>query len=370
MSHINKYLRNFKPYSVASHTIWSIPPEKRGEVLKLDWNESTQDPSPLVSVRLQKLIHDGHFFNLYPQTNNTELVSLLASYVGVPNDNIQYFGSSDSLHEYIAKLFITVGDPVLILGPSYDNFRLTVEVSGGVVHFFEFNSDFTFDEQGFQQAIDNVKPSLVYICNPNNPTGYLHKPSFINRLVEKYKDIMFLVDEAYYEFAGEDASCAKFAANHDNLLVSRTMSKAFGLANFRFGYLIACKENISYISTIRNPKNITTFAQVAATAVLEDIPYMKKYVAEVIKARRYFIDEINKTKVLTAYESNSNFVLIKCPDPIVKKSIISYLSQNLIFVRDTTQSPLVKSCFRVTIGKIDQMEKVVANINSFLAHDK
>jgi histidinol-phosphate aminotransferase len=370
MSHINKYLRNFKPYSVASHAIWSYQPNKRDNVLKLDWNESTQDPSPLVKERLLKLINDGHFFNLYPMTYNKELLTLISNYVGVPIENVQYFGSSDSLHEYIAKLYITVGDPVLILGPSYDNFRLTVEVSGGVVHFFEYSADFSFDENAFLSTIDTIKPSLVYICNPNNPTGHLHDPSFIESLLKKYPDIMFLIDEAYYEFAGDNATCAKLAPKYDNILISRTMSKAFGLANFRFGYLIADSDNIKYISTIRNPKNITTFAQVAATAVLEDIPYMKRYVNDVVEARTYFISSVNSIKGLKAYESSANFVLVKCGSHDVKESIINHLAKHQIYVRDTEQSQIVHCCFRVTIGEKDQMVVVVNALKQYFLNNE
>lgn len=112
----NKYLRNVKPYKLASHKIWKVQPEERTSILKLDWNESTIPPSPLVKERIYKLMEEPMFFNLYPSTLNEELLSLLSDYVGLPMENLQYFNSSDSLHEYICKVFISVGDPVVILG--------------------------------------------------------------------------------------------------------------------------------------------------------------------------------------------------------------------------------------------------------------
>ena len=93
---------------------------------------------------------------------------------------------------------------------------------------------------------------------------------------------MFLVDEAYYEFSKE--TCANLVQKYENIVISRTLSKAFALANFRFGYLLASESNIKSISNIRNPKNITTFAQVAATAALSDIPYMENYVNEKVQS--------------------------------------------------------------------------------------
>ncbi len=366
MDYINKYLRNFKPYKLASHEIWSVSAKQRDKVLKLDWNESTLPPSPNVLVKIRALLDDPNFFNLYPSTYNAHLIDLLADYTKLPKENIQYFASSDSLHEYIAKLFINVGDPVLILGPSYDNFRLTCQVNGGNIFFYEYNADFSFNEEGFEQFIEKINPSLIYICNPNNPTGYLHDIAYIKKLIEKFSNTMFLLDEAYIEFAGDNASCAGLVVDHENLLVSRTMSKAFALANFRFGYLLAHVKNINYISTIRNPKNITTFAQVAAEAVLDDVEYMRNYVSVVIEAREYFISSIKKklTK-LHPYSSRGNFVLIKCTSYDEKEKIVEFLKTFNIYVRDVNQSPLVKECFRVSIGTKQQMERVLKSLESY-----
>ena len=269
MSYINKYLRNFKPYKLASHKVWTVDPNEREKILKLDWNEATIPPSPIVAMRLKKLVLQSNFYNLYPSTYNEELLLLLSNYTGISKDNIQYFASSDSLHEYIAKLYITVGDPVLLLGPTYDNFRLTAEVCGANIYFHMLEApDFLFDEEKFKDDIRRIEPSLVYVCNPNNPTGTQYRANYIKGLLDEFPETLFLIDEAYAEFA--NVSAKKLALEYENILITRTMSKAFALANFRFGYLIASKRNIDYISSIRNPKNITTFAQEAVIGALSD----------------------------------------------------------------------------------------------------
>lgn len=359
MSYINKYLRNFKPYNVASHKIWQVKPDERGDILKLDWNEATIEPAPEVKERLRKLINDGSFLNLYPATNNTKIIELLSKYTGLEEKYLQYFASSDSLEEYISELFITVGDPVLILWPSYDNFRLTAQVAGAHVMFYEMESGFKFDPDKFEDKIDRKEPSLVYICNPNNPTGIQLPTVYIEHLLKKYSQTMFLIDEAYWEFSG--VSAQELVTRYDNILIARTMSKAFALANIRFGYLISSRENIQFISSIRNPKNITTFAQEAVTAALENTEYMWKYVQSVRDARGYFYRAINSLPggQFHAYESKGNFILIKCIDYLTKQEIFSYLQRNNIFVRDVNQSESVKNCIRVSIGLIPQMERVV-----------
>lgn len=359
MSYINKYLRNFKPYNVASHKVWTVAPDERGSILKLDWNEATHEPSPMVKERLQRLL-ETDFLNLYPATYNAELHQLLSAYVGLSKRNIQYFASSDSLHEYISKMYLSVGDPALILWPSYDNFRLTAQVAGTHVMFFELNDDFTFNPEAFEAKIERKEPSLVYICNPNNPTGLALGKDYIRHLLQKFSTTMFLIDEAYIEFSPK-YTCQELVLEYENILISRTMSKAFGLANVRFGYLIASEDNIKYISSIRNAKNITSFAQEAVIGALSDLDYMRRYVDNVNLAKRYFIDEINNRfdAKFCAFESHANFVMIKCLDKLTKSEIINLLERNNIFIRNLNQSESVIDCIRITIGLKYEMEKVV-----------
>lgn len=362
----NKYLRNLKPYKLASHKVWAVSPEERAEILKLDWNEATIPPTPLVMERIEALLKEPSFFNLYPTTYNDELLSLLAQYVELPKENIQYFGSSDVLHEYICKAFISVGDPIMILGPSYDNFRLTCQANGADVYFSYYNDDFTFDTERFENDIITCEPAVVYICNPNNPTGNVHSKNYIEHLLQEYPDTLFLIDEAYYEFSG--ITVKDLVQRYDNILISRTMSKAFALANFRLGYLIAGKDNIQFINKIRNPKNLSTFAQVAGCAALSDLQYMRNYVEEVHQGKDYFEKAMLKyANRLKVHPSHGNFSLIEFSTYDEKITLLNYLADNNIFVRDTTQAPMVRNCFRITIGTIEQMEKVVDVIATLYA---
>lgn len=360
MRYVNKYLRNLAPYKLASHKIWDVPAEERNKILKLDWNEATIPPSPLVQQRLADLINQHPDYNLYPCAYNKELHTLLADYAEVPKENIQYFASSDVLHEYVARVFISIGDPVLILGPTYDNFRLTCEAQGGKVYYSEFSNGFYLSEEVFEDDIHRANPSLVYICNPNNPTGNLICLEFIEKLLSNYTETLFLIDEAYFEFTGVTAKELIF--KYENLLISRTMSKAFALASFRIGYLLSSSENIITISKVRNPKNFTLFAQIAAIAALSDIEYMKSYVKEVNLAKLQFANFIKSMNPsLRIFNSNGNFLLIHLLEPGDKKDLIAHLETNDIFVRDFVHSKLLLNCFRITVGTREQM-KIVENV--------
>ena len=369
MKYVNKYLRNFTPYKVASHKIWTVKSEDRENILKLDWNEATIPPSPEVLTHMKELISESNFYNLYPATSNDKLLGLLSQYTELPKENIQYFASSDSLHEYIAKLYITVGDPVLLLGPTYDNFRLTAEVCGADIYYYNISDSFEFDANAFISRIDEIDPSLVYICNPNNPTGTQHSISFIKFLLDKYPQILFLIDEAYSEFSG--ISSKELVHDYENLLISRTMSKAFALANFRFGYLIASKNNISYISSIRNPKNITTFAQEAVIGALSDIPYMLEYVKEVNLAKKQFCQALSLlSDFLITVPGNGNFILIELRQNEDKQKLITYLNTHDIYVRDVSQTPHLRDfCLRITIGTRKQMKYVAEIIKNYFGNE-
>lgn len=356
----NESLDQVKPYTVASHKIWAVDPEERGGILKLDWNEASVPPSPLVRRRLKELLEQDDFFNLYPSTFNGELMQALSGYIGLPEENIQYFGGSDCLHEYLVRAYLKEGDRVLVLWPSYDNFRLTAESTGARMFYGELGQDFTFEEESFRRRIEAVKPRLVYICNPNNPSGTLVPYDVIENFLRDYPEICFLVDEAYAEFA--DQTVAPLVRLYDNLLITRTLSKAFGLANLRFGYLLASRGNIEAISKIRNPKNINTFTQTAALAVLQDAGYMREYVREVKEARAWFIRACNEGPLsgyVRAFESRGNFVLIRCRTPEIKMVLGRQWEAANIFVRDVRQSASLEGCLRITVGTKEQMERVI-----------
>lgn len=364
---MNDYLTNLRPYKSVSQEIWSMDSEDWDKTLKLDWNEATIEPAPQVKKAVLDFAASKQFFHLYPSIYNKELMELLAQYANVPEMNVQYFASSDSLHEYIAKMYIAPGDKVLVLWPSYDNFRSTAESNGAKIVYSDMGRDFKLDCYKLKEHIETEKPKLAYICNPNNPTGHLIKKRQIKELVDSCPDTMFLIDEAYAEFAHQSVN--DLALSYENLLITHTMSKAFGLANVRFGYLVSSVDNIDAISRVRNPKNISTLTQVAVTAALTNTGYMWRYVEEVNLAREQFVKKLQGAewdRWIKVYPSEANFVLIKCRDINTKSNIYYSLRKRGIYVRQLSQSSNVLDCIRITIGTRAQMERVYQALRNVL----
>lgn len=357
---INDSIVNLKPYKLTEHSAWDD--FKNKEILKLDWNESTVPPSPLVRKYLTEYLELDRL-NWYPDINNRSLLQKISDYTKMPEENIDYFASSDCIHEYLARIFLEVDDDVLILGPTYDNFRAVAEGFGSKI--FIVNADeknnFEIPLQKLKNKIKEINPTITYICNPNNPTGKIIDKKEIVKLAEKYPNTAFVVDEAYFEFSR--ISIASDVLKYKNIIVTRTFSKAFGLASARIGYLIANKFIINLLKKIKNHKSISSFAQISAFGALSDLDYMKANVENVIQGKILFCEwaKLKKFNVISGY---GNFLLIDFGD--LKDSIIDYLKSHKIYIRKYDHVKGMGTFTRITIGSSELMIRVCNKIDQFL----
>ena len=347
-----KSVQELKPYTITAFDVW----QKDDEYLKLDWNESTIKPSKKVINAILDIINNNNI-NWYPPTVNNRLLENLSEYNQIDKRYIQYFAGSDNLQEYIITSSINVGDNVIIISPTYDNFRAAVEGQGGKIHFFDLDSNFKLNVSDLLKSIKLVRPKFVYLCNPNNPTGNTYDFNFCENLIKRNPDIFFVIDEAYYEFC--EITLTKLVTKYSNFVITRTFSKAFGLASFRIGYALANSKVIEMINRIRNPKSIPLLSQVAAVNALEDIDYMNKYVEEVEKSKNLLIECLNKNKI-SFVSGKGNFIMIK---PHSKNLLNKEFLNCNILVRDLSHIKRLEDYLRITIGTSAQMKKVISVID-------
>lgn len=361
MPFLNEHLKNIKPYKLVSQRAWEDP----DAALKLDWNESTVPPSPLVLDRALAAFQTNRL-HWYPNIANASLNQKLAKYCRVESANILYFASSDSAHEAICRTYLGPEDVALAIAPTYDNFRLTVETVGArFLPINCYNETFELDLDAFDAAIRSHKPKLAYVCNPNNPTGFLIPSNLVIELTKRHPNTLFLLDEAYIEFHPDSVS--ESVASHENLIVSRTMSKAFGLAGFRFGYLVASVKRALELSVVRNPKNVSTFAQIAAEAALDDVAHMEAYVWHVTETRTWLHSEISRRFEghIKPFPSNANFILLKFESPRAASAFTEKMAANNIYVRGLSHLKELESHVRLTIGTREQMEYFLTVAGTF-----
>ena len=345
----NEYVKNLKEYPLTSHKAWEFA--DKSNIYKLDWNEADLPLASAVKDAVLAFINREPL-SWYPDVANKELISVIASHVGVLDEQVQYFEGSDCGLDYTVRTFMARGDEAVLAAPTYDNFRVYVESVGGIPIPVIGSNMFLPDVEALGKAITR-KTKVLYIANPNNPTGTFYSQEDIERLLVAHPTVLLILDEAYAEFTG--SSCAPLVMKYPNLVVSRSLSKAFGLASFRIGYIVSSSENISYINKIRNGKNIAAISQIAAIAALRNRSYMEAYVSEVRSARAMFATALKEMGV-DVIETIANFILMKVKNP---EQVRIFLLSEKVFVRGLTHLPGMEGYLRITIGRVSTTEQLL-----------
>ena len=362
-----KCVRRLKPYNVTSHKVWghSVEPKLNSDtILKLDWNETTNVPNFIFEKIVHEIANKKIRLNWYPNVHNSMLLRKLSEYVQLPQKNIQYFNGSDGALEYIPRVYIEPGQKVVLLSPTYDNFRVYAEsCSAKVVHYFN-NSAFEKNINKLISFLNYTKPKLVYIANPNNPTGLLYQKEEVRDLLEKFPNTLFILDEAYYEFC--QTTCSKLVKEFSNIIITRTFTKSFGLGAFRLGYVLACESIIENLNKIRVGKNINSFAQIAGIISLENKQYMEQYVEQVNQSKIILIDQLTSLG-LEAKNTPLNFILVKCKKPAC---VVKLLEKSYIFVRNRSNLPQLEGYIRITVGDTVTMGKFFDRFKTIFENNK
>lgn len=318
--------------------------------LLLDFNERTKKPTDKALKAIQEFLQQDRL-QIYPEYGPLE--KKLANYAGVNSNQILVTNGSDQGIDLIFRTFTDREDKVIIPTPSFSMFYQSAKIVGNkIICPLYKNTDPSFPIAEVIKAIDKFT-KLIVICNPNNPTGTLVPLNDIKKIANKAKDAIVLVDEAYYEFS--KVSAVALIKRYPNIIVTRTFSKAFGLASLRIGYVIAAKECIQELRKVIGPYDINMLAYVAASSLLDDKQDIDKYVEEVMTKSKPMMEEFFIKNGIPFYSSSANFILFKPKDSkFVKKT----LEENGILAR-SQDKPTIENALRLTIGTVDQMKKLI-----------
>jgi histidinol-phosphate aminotransferase len=316
---------------------------------KLDWNECN---IPINSKYLEILQNSIKNINLteYPNVNNQFLIKKISLYCGVDSSNIQIFNGSDSALTYIFATFLNLDSRVLIFHPNYNQIESFIRLYTKYLSFSKIENIFSSHDYN----LNDVKNcNVIYFSNPNNPTGYYLSNQIIEQLISNYPQKLFVVDEAYFEFARQTA--IELIKKYDNLIIIRTFSKAFSMASIRLGYICAQESIISIINKIRNIKEVNSFAQVLAETALDNIDFIKERI-NVITFNREFFKKRLKSLSIPYTQSQANFLLIKMKNSL---KFINECLNNHILVRDRNSIKGLENCVRITVGEIEDIKKIL-----------
>lgn len=250
--------------------------------------------------------------NRYPKVNNEKLKEMIAERYNLTKDNVVVTAGSDELIIYSALKFVDNGDNTLMATPSFFRYKQATEIAGGQCKLIE-STNFCHDLAAMKENIDE-KTKMVFICNPNNPTGtFLTAEEIDNFISSISSNIIVVVDEAYFDFVYPKTlkSSVSLINKHKNLIVFKSFSKYFGLAGLRIGYALGDAEIISSLNSLRSPYNVNSLAQLAAMEILKDTSFFDDTLYAEINSQREYLYEAFKKLDLEYIPSQANFVFVK-----------------------------------------------------------
>lgn len=338
--------------AVQRMTPYSPPTGGRADKLRLDFNENTVGCSPKVAEFLRAQITEP-LLSVYPEY--TEAKRARAAHFGVAEGEILLTNGTDEAIQVLINTFVEVGDEALILQPSYAMYRFYAELAGAKIREIPYRAEtlvFPLDE-----LFDSITPQTraILISNPNNPTGTAVKPDVVEQILAHAPHAAVLIDEAYFEFFGWTA--LPLIGERPNLFVSRTFSKAYGMASMRLGCLFSNPENITLMRKAQSPYSVNMLAALAAGVAVNDREYVSKYVKEVLAARDLLYAELEQLGI-PFYRSEGNFVLVRFGARAAE--VRDELADAGVLVRDRSYE--LAGCVRVTVGTREQTTRFLSEL--------
>ncbi len=329
------------------------PSSGRGKKMRLDFNENTVGCSPRVLQRMKKLT--AAELAVYPEYEDA--LPRFAAYFGVRRDQLTLTNGTDEAIQLVVNTYVSAGDPVVVLKPSYAMYRFYAQIAGARVVEVDYPSDLSFPQEKLLRAA-KARAKAIFVANPNNPTGTLASPRQLKELLESAPKAVVMVDEAYFEFCGQTA--LPWIRRYPNLFVSRTFSKAYGLAAMRCGCLFSDARNMERIRKGQSPYSVNTVAVACALEAIRDTAYVKKYASEVVRARRILCDELDRLG-WPYFPSAANFVLVNFGS--AAQPIRRLLGEHKILVRDRGYE--IPGSVRITVGTVAQTRQLIRVLRNF-----
>jgi histidinol-phosphate aminotransferase len=309
-------------------------------IIKLNTNENPYPPSPRVLAALRRTLDRS--LRLYPEPLADSLRTVAASIYGVRPENILAGNGSDEILSILTRCFVGPQDRVAFPVPSYSLYDTLIAIQEGERIAVDYPEDFSLPE-----ALAAQNAALTFLCNPNSPSGTLVSLHEIERLARALAGIL-VIDEAYVDFAeSEGASTLPLIRRFPNLVVLRTFSKSFSLAGMRVGLAFASEEIILGMMKVKDSYNLNRLSLVAATAALQDMPWMIRNVARIQRSRRQLTAGLKKMGFFV-YPSHANFVMARKRERNLKE-VYEKLKGEKILVR-YFDLPGLQDCLRITVG--------------------
>lgn len=309
-------VRDLRP-CVHGGEVWEVMSRtslRKDEILDFSANVNPLGPSPLA---LESIKNNLDCIPYYPDSDCNLLREAIAKYLGgVSRENVILGNGSTEIIHLFAEVFIERGDLALIPVPTFGEYEKAVRKMGGKPRYIRLSRDFHIDLGSFLREMKGAK--IIFLCNPNNPTGTLILHDSLSKIVEKAyeEDALVFLDESFIEFVDEEErfSMVSEVKNYPNLFVLRSFTKVFGLAGLRVGYGVAHSEVASLLLRAKVPWNVNCLAQAAAIAALNDDEYLRRTWRLIKDEKVFLLRELRRIRGFKVFPAHANFILINIRD--------------------------------------------------------
>ena len=326
------------------------PLEGRAGKLRLDFNENTVGCAPGVVRALRRALNTD-WLSRYPEYEEGRAV--LAEYFGVSKDEMLISNGVDDAIKLICDTFVDPGDKLVVPAPTFPIYQFFQDVAGGRTALVRYDSDLHLPVERILNAI-NSRTRWVALANPNNPTGTMIPKGDLRAILEAAPRTLVLVDEAYFDFSG--STVLSWINKFPNLAVSRTFSKAFGLAGLRIGFIFAHRELAGLMRRTHAVFAVNSLAVACALEAIRHQDYVRHY-AQMVQANRALLCRRLDRMGVTYAPSAANFVFIRVGSKAPE--IARRLREQDILVRDWSYDPHLKGYLRITIGTGAQTRRLI-----------
>lgn len=335
---------------------------EESSIIRINANESFVDMDSDMLIDMKSTFLDIDL-NRYPEDTSEKLRELYGNYAGVNKENIIVGNGSDEMLGLIISLFINEGKKLLTFAPDFTMYDHYVSKNNGEIIKFKTNDDGGFDVGEFISCGKENDVDIIMFSNPNNPTGHALSMFEIIKVVEAFKDKYVVVDEAYYEFLGE--SMVPFINRYDNLIVTRTLSKAWGLAALRVGFMISNENVINEVSKFKVPYNVSSISQKLAEIALEKPQRVYKNTKIIVGFRESLYKELEYIEKEAAlkiefYPSKGNYIYGRT---CYKDALLKGSEGRGIIIRNFEDDS-----FRITVGSEYENRKIVESLKSIFVY--
>jgi histidinol-phosphate aminotransferase len=337
--------------AILNRRTYEAPAEGRSEKLRLDFNENTAGCSPAVRRALAKLTTKQ--LAMYPEYQAP--TQRIARYLGVRAEELLLTNGGDDALRVFFDTFVESGSSILICEPTFPMYRYYAEIYGARISVLRYGGEMEFPLEGVIAALRR-RPRVLFIANPNNPTGTLLQKEELRRILKAATHTAVVMDEAYAEFSGFTAM--PWIRKYTQLFVAKTFSKVAGLAALRLGAVIACAESLALVRRAMPPFPVNLAALVATEAAVADRTTMQRYVNSVKRLRAWFAAELEKLGVKT-YPSAGNFLLANFGPS--GPALFQKLEKQGILLRERSKD-IGPGFVRITIGTQSEMRRLLKSI--------